>query len=205
MMSAFLAHALYALAWASFGAGHSLLAWPSVKARLGLGAYARLAYNLVAAVHLLLVLAAGRLLLGGGGAFDRPGWLAGAQAAMLAAGAAVFLWGLAGYDLGRFAGTAQVRAHRRGEPLAEDEALRLDGAHRYVRHPLYAGGLLVLWGGVGDPLALATAVWATLYLLAGMALEERKLLALYGAAYARYRERVPALVPWRGRAIRGSP
>jgi protein-S-isoprenylcysteine O-methyltransferase Ste14 len=36
-----------------------------------------------------------------------------------------------------------------------------------------------------------------LYLLVGTWLEERKLLAEFGAAYARYRREVPALFPWR--------
>lgn len=200
-MPPFLAHALYALAWLSFAAGHSVLAGRRAKARLGLGAWTRLAYNLVALLHVMLVLAAGRLLLGDAGGWERPYGLATAQGVAAAAGLAVFLWGLSGYDLGRFAGTAQVRAHLAGRALAEDEPLRIGGAGRYVRHPLYAGGLLMLWGGVADAYTLATAVWASLYLVAGMGLEERRLLALYGDAYRDYRSRVPALVPWRGRAI----
>ncbi|MGQ9366707.1 methyltransferase family protein [Azospirillum sp. ST 5-10] len=171
-----------------------------MKARLGLGAYTRLAYNLVALLHAGLVVACGRRLLAGA-AFDRPGWLVVLQGVLAVAGAAVFAWGLAGYDLGRFAGTAQVRAHRAGRALDEDGPLRIGGAGRYVRHPLYAGGLLLLWGGVLDAYTGATALWASLYLLIGMTFEERRLLALHGDAYRAYRARVPALVPWRGRAI----
>jgi len=177
-----------------------VLATPAVKAWLRLGPYTRFAYNLFAVATLLPVLALGRVLIDGA-PFDRPAWLAVGQAVAVAAGVAVFLWGVAGYDLGRFAGTAQIRAHRTGIALNEDEPLRLDGAHRFMRHPLYAGGLLVLWGGVADPLSLATAVWASAYLLIGMMHEERTLLALYGEAYRAYRSRVPALLPWRGRAL----
>ena len=32
-------------------------------------------------------------------------------------------------------------------------------------------------------------------------LEERKLLVLHGEAYARYRARVPGLIPWPGRSL----
>lgn len=99
------------------------------------------------------------------------------------------------YDLGRLAGLAQWRGD------SEDEGLRTDGPHAWVRHPLYAGGYLILWGAAGTPLGLATALWGSLYLAAGTWLEERKLLRLYGPAYAEYRRRVPALVPWRGRAL----
>lgn len=200
-MPSLAAHALYALAWLSFGALHSLLASRRLKAHLGLGAYTRLAYNLFALVHVAAVIALGRWLLGGAPAFGRAGAVVWLQAAMVVVGAGVFVWGLAGYDLGRFAGTAQVRAHRAGIPLDEDGPLRIAGAGRYVRHPLYAGGLLLLAGGIIDPYTLATALWAGLYLLVGMGFEERRLAARYGDAYRAYRSRVPALVPWRGRAI----
>ncbi|WP_431857063.1 methyltransferase family protein [Azospirillum sp.] len=196
------AHALYALAWASFGLGHSLLAIPAVAARLRLGAYTRLAYNGFAALHLLAVLAAGRWLLPDPLAFARPPWLVALQAAAALAGLGVFLWGLSGYDLGRFAGLTQIRARRAGVALPADEPLHIRGANRWVRHPLYSGALLMLWGGVADERSLATALWASLYLLAGMRHEERTLESLYGDAYRAYKTKVPALLPWRGRALR---
>ena len=201
-MSPVLAHALYALAWISFGLGHSVLAIPAAAARLRLGAYTRLAYNAFATVHLLAVLAAGRWLLPNPAMFDRPGWLVVAQGIAAALGVGVFLWGLSGYDLGRFAGTAQIRAHRAGTPLPADEPLRIAGANRWMRHPLYTGALLMVWGVVVDERGLATAVWASLYLLAGMRHEETTLEALYGDAYRDYKTKVPALLPWRGRALR---
>jgi len=96
------------------------------------------------------------------------------------------------------------KIHARGSGLvdneAEDEPLRLDGLHRFVRHPLYAAGLLILWGRIGGPFELATAVWGTLYIVIGTAMEERRLARLYGADYTAYRQRVPAYVPWKGRA-----
>ena len=196
-MASILAHTLYALAWVSFGLGHSLL--PS---RLRLGAYTRLTYNAFAAVQLLAVLALGRWLLSDALPFDRPHGLALVQFIATLLGVAVFLWGLAGYDLGRFAGTAQISAHRSGLALPADEPLRIAGANRWVRHPLYAGALLMLWGSVADERGLATAVWASLYLLAGMRHEEAALEALYGDAYRDYKTKVPALLPWRGRALR---
>ena len=42
----------------------------------------------------------------------------------------------------------------------------------------------------------------SLYLVVGAAFEERGLLRLYGADYADYRRRVPAFIPWKGRALR---
>ena len=50
-------HLIYAAAWASFGLGHSLLARDGFKRRFRplIGAAYRIAYNAVAAVHLVAV------------------------------------------------------------------------------------------------------------------------------------------------------
>ena len=71
--------------------------------------------------------------------------------------------------------------------------------HRYLRHPLYAGAYLYLWGGVDNEFQLATAVWASAYLAIGARLAENRLRPLYGASCQNYRQRVPSLIPWRGR------
>lgn len=186
------AHALYAALWASFGLGHSLFANSGVKHRLGaLGRWYRLAYNALASAHVAVVFGVGLWLLGPKPSFDLP---TGAQAAMMAlalAGGALLLWSSRFYDMGRLAGLRQI-----GEPAApEDESLRLDGPHRYVRHPFYASGLLIVWGLALSPFGLATALWASAYLIIGAGIEERRLLKRYGAAYARYRRRIPGFLP----------
>lgn len=197
-------HALYALAWAFFALGHSGLASPAAKRVLKplLGHRLRLAYNLVALLQFALVAWVGAVTLGGRPAFDLPARWEWALAPVHLAGWAVLLWSARHYDLGLLAGTRQLREPRFGEEGAdEDGPLRLEGPHRYVRHPLYAGGFLILWGAAASPLGLATAVWGSLYLLMGTWFEERKLLRLHGRAYAEYRRRVPAFVPWKGRCI----
>ena len=72
--------------------------------------------------------------------------------------------------------------------------------HRFIRHPLYSGLFLVLWGHAQTEFALATALWGSVYLVIGAGFEERRLIDRYGDAYRTYRARVPAFVPWRGRA-----
>ncbi|MDA8231976.1 MAG: isoprenylcysteine carboxylmethyltransferase family protein [Magnetospirillum sp.] len=190
---------VYALAWVLFGLGHSGLASAPVKARLipAFGRRYRIAYNLFALGSFGALAAVGVAMLGRFPAFSLP---SGVRAAMLAvnlAGWAVLLGSARYYDLGRLAGTTQLRERE----APEDESLRLDGPHRFVRHPLYAGGYLILWGAAINPLGLATAVLGSLYLAIGTAFEERKLVRLYGDAYRGYRRRVPALIPWKGRAI----
>ena len=194
------AQAIYALAWLSFGAVHSVLAGVSAKRRLSqlFGAYYRLAYNLWAGLHIAAVWAFGGALIGDRAAFSP---FAGAENALLGVsvlGWVVLVLALREYDLGRFSGLEQIRAHKRGGPDPEDEPLVTVGLHRFVRHPLYLGAYLILWGGATGDFGLATAVWGSAYLVIGTHFEERKLLALYGDDYRDYKGRVPAVIPWRG-------
>lgn len=186
-------HLLYGLAWASFGAGHSLLASARVRAWLvaRAGAAHRVVYNGIAVVHVAAVAAVGWMLLGDAPAFALPDLLRWAMTAVALGGVVFMLWALRFYDTGRLLGTAQLRHPQ----AAEDEPLRLDGPHSWMRHPLYTAGFLILWGRALDPFGLATAVWASAYLVVGTLFEERKLLRLYGAAYAAYRRDTPMYLP----------
>lgn len=189
-------HLWYALAWASFGLLHSVLAARSVKARLGslFGRAYRLAYNGFAVFHLALVWGLGRLWLDGA-PYGLPRAAALLADAATVAGVVIVLVALLGYDRRRLLGLRQLR-----EPDSdEDEPLRIDGLHRYVRHPLYSGLFLVLWGNAQSDFGLATAAWGSVYLLVGTWFEERRLIDLYGDAYLGYRRSVPAFIPWRGR------
>ena len=80
---------------------------------------------------------------------------------------------------------------------AEHELVR-SGPYAWMRHPIYAGLLLAFAGALivrGDLSALAGCSLMALALIRKQRLEERWLSELFGAAYARYREDVPALVP----------
>ncbi len=71
-----------------------------------------------------------------------------------------------------------------------------DGLYRYVRHPLYTAGLVIIWL---IPLMtynlLALILGLTIYIFVGAYFEERKLLLEFGDVYAEYRQRTPMLVP----------
>lgn len=197
-------HLLYGLLWLSFGWGHSALADEAAKRRLSAfaGAKYRLLYNLVAAIHIAAVMFGGQAVLGEHATrFDWPPEIATALTSAKWAAMAFLIAALTQYDLGRFSGFTQLKTGRREPQLAGDEPLHLTGIHRYVRHPLYAGAYLYLWSGVHDEFHLATALWGSLYLAIGTYFEERRLLRLYGKAYAGYRAAVPALIPWKGRAL----
>ncbi|WP_257309831.1 methyltransferase family protein [Geothrix fuzhouensis] len=192
---------LLCLAWVAFAAVHSSLASLGLKRVTALHcprlvpAY-RLFYNLVAGLTLLPIL----WLLA-----YRPGpWLwrwTGPAAwvmnglALVAAGVLVF--GPAGYDLKEFLGWRQIRM---GRESAEDlEPLRISSLHRFVRHPWYSLSLVILWTRDMNTARLVSAGWITVYFIAGSWLEERKLLARFGAAYRDYMAQVPGLLPrpWR--------
>ena len=76
--------------------------------------------------------------------------------------------------------------------------LLVSGPYRFVRHPMMAGTLVLLWvHPVMTPTLALLSGGLSLYVLLGTWLEERDLLRRFGAAYRAYRQRVPALLPWR--------
>ncbi|MEP6926989.1 MAG: isoprenylcysteine carboxylmethyltransferase family protein [Ginsengibacter sp.] len=76
--------------------------------------------------------------------------------------------------------------------------LQKKGIHRYVRHPLYSGTLLFIWGlffifpMVNNLIAVGVI---TGYVLIGIRLEEKKLLIEFGNLYKDYISEVPMLIP----------
>ena len=95
-------------------------------------------------------------------------------------------------------GLQQVFARMTQRAMPEAE-FRTPLLYRYVRHPLYVGLLLGLWSvPVMTAGRLLFALGLTLYILIGIAFEERDLLQQFGERYRVYREQVGMLIP-RGR------
>ncbi len=69
--------------------------------------------------------------------------------------------------------------------------------YRVVRHPMMLGMLVAFWSAPRMTLGhLVFSLGLTTYILVGMRYEERDLERTFGDEYARYRARVPSLVPW---------
>jgi protein-S-isoprenylcysteine O-methyltransferase Ste14 len=76
-------------------------------------------------------------------------------------------------------------------PKMTDEELQTGGVYRVVRHPLYFGWLLIVFGAAhmtGDRLTFA--VLTTSYLVIAMPWEERSLERTFGASYQHYKKAV---------------
>ncbi|GAB4536998.1 MAG: isoprenylcysteine carboxylmethyltransferase family protein [Anaerolineales bacterium] len=109
------------------------------------------------------------------------------------AGLALGAWSLAVTDVSAFIGLRQLMATA---PERDVERLTVDGPYAWVRHPMYTGTLLFLWGAPAMTVnRLAFVLGITLYFIIGGYFEERKLLTQFGEDYAAYRRRTPMLLP----------
>ncbi len=189
------------LAWLAYFAIHSLLASLAVKQRVVnrlpwvLPVY-RLLYNLLAVLLLLpplyLLYASDwvRLWHWGGIAW----WLMNSLAAVAVV---MFISTLRYYDGSEFFGIQQWRLQARR--IEDQEAFHLSPMHRFVRHPWYFLGLILIWSRDMNAGVFISATVITIYFFIGSRLEERKLLVYHGDLYRRYRSLVPGLLPlpWR--------
>jgi protein-S-isoprenylcysteine O-methyltransferase Ste14 len=195
--------ALLALAWLVYFAAHSALASLGLKRWVAarypaIGPAYRLLFNVLAVA--LLAPALGLMLaLRGPWLWRWEGPWALLAYGLTALAVAGYLWSLRWYDGSEFLGLRQWRDRERS--VLDQERLHLSPLHRFVRHPWYALGLVVVWTRDMDAARLVSALAVTAYLAVGSRLEERKLAVYHGWAYEAYRRRVPGLIPWPGRTL----
>jgi protein-S-isoprenylcysteine O-methyltransferase Ste14 len=177
---------------------HSLMASNEVKLlvhrRFGPGTdrWYRLVYNLLAGITFipvlwLLVVLPDRTLY----TVEIP-WLLFMVAGQIG-GAAIIVVGLIQTGLFSFLGISQLFSR---EQIGHNAIFVTRGLYRWVRHPLYTGGLIIIWlTPILTINSLTLIILLTLYLVVGAKLEEKRLVAEFGQAYQDYQRNVPMLIP----------
>jgi protein-S-isoprenylcysteine O-methyltransferase Ste14 len=187
------AHIILALLWILYGLLHSVLAAPRIKALLKTDSqkiYYRIFYSLFAFLSLLALLFF-QIRLESTYIFSSTGMIRVAGFLLAGAGGLLMLICIRKYFL-RLSG---IRGLFTSDP---SNVLQISGVHRYVRHPLYLGTFIFLWG-----LFLLIPLWSSLiavvliqaYTQTGIIFEEKKLVAEFGDQYRDYQQAVPKLIP----------
>lgn len=99
---------------------------------------------------------------------------------------------LRGYDLGEFSGFDFDKKQAKNE-------FKNDGLLKYMRHPIYFGILVLIWGIFitdASTRSFSNAIALTIYLFIGIYFEEKKLVEVFGEEYERYQQNVPMLIPF---------
>lgn len=112
------------------------------------------------------------------------------------------LWSASGFCLKEFLGISQIirwynKEYNENE-LDERLTLRIQGAYRYSRHPVYFFIILFLALRPTMDLFYFTAfICITLYFFIGSFYEEEKLKDFFGDEYSDYIKKVPRIVPYK--------
>ena len=182
-----------------FAIQHSVMARPAFKkwwTRFVPPSVERSTYVLFASLVLLLLFWQWQPMSGTVWSVAEPAWRT-VLWAVFAVGWGIVL--LPTFMIGHFDlfGLNQVLLNwQRREPPAPE--FKEPGFYKLVRHPIMVGFIIAFWAipDMTTGHALFAAV-TTVYILIAIQLEERDLTAMLGEAYAGYRDRVPALIPFR--------
>jgi protein-S-isoprenylcysteine O-methyltransferase Ste14 len=179
-----------------FAVQHSIMARPAFKrwwTSILPAACQRSTYVLLSSLILLLLFWQWRPI-------PTPVWRADGIAAWLLIGACALGWAIAVastymIDHLDLFGLRQAFSAMRGTAEAS-QSFKTPLLYKIVRHPMMLGFLLAFWAApemsVGH---LLFAIANTAYILVALQLEERDLIAEFGATYEQYRARVPMVLP----------
>lgn len=175
--------------WMIFGVCHTVFASHQIKKWLDFSKkYYRIAYSVFSLIGLIGILA----------------WMAFQPQIML--------WETSNFTKGlglipatfgllimkKVIGQISVREFVGLKPEIPQPDLIVRGSFEYVRHPIYTGTILLIWGFfIFSPsdLNLISAFSITIYTLFGIQTEEKKLLETFGEPYAVYKSKTPMLIP----------
>lgn len=191
--------ALLIILWGIWCALHSVFASNSFRRYLSrhhgaMASYHRLLYNIFAVASLLPVLLVSRAFQQAP-VFTWQGWLRPVQIFMIGVACWLFVAGGRRFDMMQFLGFRQAAGENDCAVLTDDCRLDTSGILGWIRHPWYAGGMIVVWMRSMDEAAIVVNGLICGYFVIGAYLEERKLVAEYGNAYRDYRRTVSMFFP----------
>ncbi len=192
-------HFVLALLWILFGVLHSVFAALNVKQRFAktfpqLFKYYRLLYTVVAFLTFGLVIWY-EIKLTSPFLYTRGLFTNAIGSIVAVSGLVIMIICIKKY----FLSLSGLKSLFQERPMHQ---LMIGGIHRYVRHPLYLGTFMAIWGAfIAYPFfsLLISNFLITAYTLLGISFEEKKLVAEFGPAYETYQKTVPKLVPAFGR------
>lgn len=175
-----------------FALHHSVFARTSIKRRVRAivpPSLERAFYTLIASV--LFVIVCGSWQPVPGVLYELRGPWAFVGYAVVAAGVLMTALGARALDVLDLAGVRQVLDAANPPGTTGHIPLKTDGIYGFVRHPVYFGWLLIVFGIPGMTMTrLIFAVVSTLYLALAVPFEERSLVETFGPEYASYRQKV---------------
>jgi len=192
----------------AFAIPHSVMARPAFKrwwTRIIPASCERSTYVLISSLLLILVFWQWRPIVST--VWRVEGWPAATLTAMFGLGWLIAMASTFQIDHFELFGLRQVFDALRGA-ANRMQAFKTPLLYRLVRHPLMLGLLLAFWATPHMTAGhLLFAVMNTAYILVGVRLEERDLVAEFGASYELYRRRVPMLMPrlFASRSIASEP
>ena len=179
---------ILALLWICYGIIHSVTASDGVKKAFPSKHY-RLIYNLLAII-LLLPIIYFHISMGSKKLMEDSIFNQLLGGIMMFSGIFVTYLSFKNYDIKEFIGT-DFQSKKQSE-------LTTEGLSEFVRHPLYVGILLFIWGSFGffaTESYLTTALFSSIYIRIGIYFEEKKLVEVFGKQYKDYQKNVPMLIP----------
>ncbi len=187
---------LLSLAWTVYYLVHSLLAATCVKAVFQplFGNFYRLFYTIFASASLVTVLYFHYHVKAQPLFSNIFVELVGVL--LIVGGTIVMILALGNYNLAEFVGVSHIQNSIVAK--SETPVLITTGLQGKIRHPLYLGGLLFVWGcflAFPSVSNLVLAGITTGYIFIGAYWEEKKLVAEFGEAYTHYQKAVPMLFP----------
>lgn len=183
---------LLASAWAAYFFVHSFLAATQVKNWMEktlptVFPFYRIGYNIIAFSSLLPLLFWS--ISAPNNALNLPDWTWYPGAFFIALGLYLLIRAFQAFDGAEFLGLKEEST-----PILVQK-----GMYQYVRHPLYLATIVLIFGlflGLPTQKMGLTLVISYTYIGIGYRLEERKLIAIFGAEYRAYQKRVKALIPY---------